>query len=223
MTFRKTLAASFAVAAICCVTIPTNLAANTSAPSITYTATGTFASTPVSGADQLKLAGEPFTVTISVSASTKPSKNGSNWALYTKLKMTGEVHSGLLGPTPVTIASSAASIEQLLDPGKYDSFVMASPLKVVGISLTINATISMPSGTITKALLHPFSAVALAPGNATVVYSNGTDSTTLAIESGSLTATIPSSSASAMNVVPNPAAAYPASPAALPSKSTLWA
>ena len=45
--------------------------------------------------------------------------------------------------------------------------------------------------TISKPLLHPFAAVAMGPGNATVTYSNTTDSTVLAIATGGLTATIP--------------------------------
>jgi len=52
----------------------------------------------------------------------------------------------------------------------------------------------MPPGTIATALLHPFQAIALAPGNATVTYSDSTASTVLAVQSGGLTATIPSGS-----------------------------
>src|SRR5579871_2007980 len=164
MTLRQTLATSLALAAVCCIALPQRLAAAT-ASTITYTASGTFASAATVGADTLKLAGEPFSVTIAVSSTTAPNKTGKNWALYTTLKLTGTVHSGLLGPTPVSIASGGASIEQLIDPSKYDEFIMGAPIKVVGISLTIKANIVMPINTISKPLLHPFSAVSLAPGN----------------------------------------------------------
>jgi hypothetical protein len=194
MTFRKTLAITVAAAATSCFAITSPLAAATGT-TITYTASGTFASTPVSGSDTLKLAGEPFSVTIVVSSSTKPTQSGKNWDLYTKLKLTGSVHSGLLGYTPVNITSNEASIQQLTDPGKYDLFLLGAPLKVVGLSLTIKANITLPPGTLSSPTLHTFGPITLASGNATLTYSDGTDSTVLAIETGTLAATSSSGSA----------------------------
>jgi hypothetical protein len=193
MTLRKTPAIAIAVAAIC-FAISNRLVAETAdtAPIITYKAVGTFGSTPVSGEDQLKLSGEPFAVSIAVSAGTPPTKLKPGMATYQKLKLTGTVHTGLLGATPVNIGSSEASITQIVNPGKYDLFVMEAPIKVVGISLTIDATITMPSGTITEALLHPFQNVAITSSNGTVSYSDGANTTVLAIQEGTLSATIPS-------------------------------
>jgi len=187
MRLPKTLA--IAIALVGCCAVP-GIAAT--APIITYTATGTFASPATSGSDTLKLAGEPFAVTISVSADTAPFKHGPNWAAFDRLKLTGTVHSGLLGSTPVNIGSGEASIIQAFDPGQYDLFIMEAPIKVVGISLTIKAVIVMPFGTFSKPLLQPFaSPLALAPGNATVTYSDSTNTTVLSIQGGTLTATIP--------------------------------
>jgi len=160
------------------------------APNVTYTAEGTFASPPVSGADQLKLAGEPFTINIVANAASVPIKHGSNWAVYSPFKMTGQVHSGLLGPTPIAIASAAASIQLAIGPD-YDIFIAAFPVKVVGISLTVRATIDLPAGTLANLYIHPFSAVTLSATNTTVVYSNGTESTTLGIQNGSVGAAVP--------------------------------
>jgi len=190
MTVPKTLVTTIAVALVFCFAIPDKLGAT--APIVTFTASGTFASTPTSGSDQLKLSGEPFEVSISVSEATAPFKHGPNWAAFNKLKLTGAVHSGLPGATPVTIGSGEATIIQAFDPGQYDTFTMEAPIKVVGISLTIKAVIVMPFGTFKNPLLQPFgSPVALAPGNATMTYSDGTSSTVLAIQTGALTATIP--------------------------------
>jgi hypothetical protein len=187
-TLRKTGAIAIAVATVGFFAVPDRLSA--AGPIITFTASGTFASTPTSGADTLKLAGEPFSVSISVAEETAPFKHGPNWAAFDKLKLTGSVHSGLLGATPVNIGSGEATIIQAFDPGQYDTFTMEAPIKVVGISLTIKAVIVMPFGTFSKPLLQPFaSAIPLAPGNATVTYSDGTNSTVLAIETGSLTGT----------------------------------
>jgi uncharacterized protein (TIGR03437 family) len=205
MTLRKILAIAIAVAAICCFAVSDKLVAATvpnTAPMITYTASGTFVAPPTSGADTLKLAGEAFSVTISASAATVPYKHGPNWAAYNQLKLTGTVHSGLLGATPVNIASNEASIIQALDPGLYDQFTMEAPVRVVGISLVIKAVVIMPWGTIPKMLLHPFNAaVAMTPSNATVTYSaNGSD-TVLAVAKGTLTGTIPGGGAAAAAVM----------------------
>jgi len=192
MMLRNKVTIAFTVAAISCFALSDQAMAAATATTITYTASGTFAATATSGADTLKLAGEPFSVSIVVSSAVKPYKTGKNWAAYNKLKLTGSVHSGLLGTTPVNIGSSEASLTQAVNPGKADMFTLQAPVKVVGISLTIEASIVMPSGTLSKTLLAPFTApVALAPGNATLSYSDSTSSTVLAIQSGHLTATVP--------------------------------
>src|ERR1051326_2423726 len=157
--------------------------AGATAPNVTYTATGTFANPQTSGADTLKLAGEPFAITIVANAASVPIKHGRNWAVFSPFKMTGSVHSGLLGPTPINIASNAASILELVGPD-FDIFETAFPVVVIGISLTINAPVTMPAGTITKPLIHPFAPVTLTTANATVSYSNGTDTTVLTVDSG---------------------------------------
>lgn len=190
MKLQKTLATAIAVAAIGSFTVSNNLIAATG-QTITYTASGTFASTPVSGTDTLKLAGEPFSVSVAVNSATVPYKTGSNWDAYNKLALTGTVHSGLLGPTPVNITSTESSIIQAIDPKQYDLFTMEAPIKVVGITLTIKAQIVMPIGTITKPILAPFTTVTLAPGNATLTYSDSGASTVLSIQTGTLSATVP--------------------------------
>jgi len=194
MTLRKSLTMALTIAAVGCFTVSSRLMA--SGPVINYSASGTFG-TATSGSDTLKLSGEPFTVAISVSSSTRPWEHGSNWAAYHKLKLTGTVHSGLLGSEPVSIGSSESSIIQAEDPGQYDMFTMEAPVTVVGISLTIKAVITMPYGTLTNELLQPFNAVSLGPGNATVTYSDSSAVTVLPITTGTLTAKEGSGSTSA--------------------------
>lgn len=205
MTLRRILASATAVVAIGCFAVSEKLVAATvpdTAPIITYTAAGTFATPPTSGADTLKLAGEAFSVTIKASAATVPFEHGSNWAAYHQLKLTGTVHSGLLGATPVNIASNEASIIQALNPGLYDQFTMEAPVRVVGINLIIKAVVIMPWGTIPKMLLYPFKApVAMTPSNATMTYSDSTSATVLAIQQGTLTATIPATGVAAAAVM----------------------
>lgn len=162
---------------------------NTTAPNVTITASGTFATPPLSGADSLKLAGQPFSISIVANAASMPVKHGPNWGIFYPFKMTGTVHSGIL-PTPVNIASAAASIYQLVGPD-FDDFATAFPVRVIGLNLKIQAEIVMPPNTIPKFFIHPFAAVALTPGNATMTYSNGTETTALAIDTGTLIGKLP--------------------------------
>jgi len=197
MSFRNVPAIAIAIAATSFFLGPDSLVGATNpatAPMLTYAASGNFAAVPVNGVDSLKLAGEPFNVSITVSSATKPTKTGRNWALYSKLKLTGSVYSGLLGPTPVAIASGEASIQQFVNAGQNGLFVMTAPVRVVGINLTIAATVTLPPGTLIKPTLHTFAPVALTTSD-TLMYSDGTSSTTLAIETGTLSATIPATAA----------------------------
>jgi uncharacterized protein (TIGR03437 family) len=108
--------------------------------------------------------------------------------------MTGTVQSGLL-PTPTSISNSATSIELAAGNPKYSVFGLGSPVKVVGLQITITATIDMPAGTITNDHILPFAGtVTLTPANATMTYSNGTNSTKLGIN-GTLTATVTAAAA----------------------------
>jgi hypothetical protein len=189
MTFGRTYFNAIAAAAIVCFGFSGGQAVAATAPTITFTASGTFASAPVSGSDTFKLAGQPFTVSMVVSSAAKPYKTGSNYAAYNKLRLTGQITSGLLGPLPVSIASSEASIIQAISPGKFDQFTLEAPLNIIGVSLTIKAVIIMPVGTISTPLLQPFTAAAsLVPTNATLTYADTTASTELAIQTGTLTA-----------------------------------
>ena len=162
----------------------------TTAGTITYTATGILASTPTSGSDPLELAGERFTVTVTVSTSAKPSQTGRNWAVYSNLQLTGTVHSGLVGPPPVKIGSKQANIQQLIDPGQYDEFRMGAPLHIFSLNISIVADVKLPAGTLNGPLIQPFNPVTMNPGDASFTYYEGGQSTTLAIQSGTLTAVL---------------------------------
>jgi uncharacterized protein (TIGR03437 family) len=190
-SFRKMLSVAVAAAAISCVAAPENLLAT--APNVTYTATGTFSTTLVSGNDLFQLRGEPFSINVVANAATVPTAHGTHWAKYTKLKMQGTVTSALL-PTPISISDGDTSLELATGNPNYDVFVMFSPVTVVGVQVQILATIYMPSGTIANALIHPFTApVTLNPGDATVSYSDGSNITVLTVANGTLNATIPGS------------------------------
>jgi hypothetical protein len=203
--FRKMHAVAIAGAAMFCLAVSEKLVAaspDTTAPNITYAASGTFASPALSGADVFKLAGEAFSIEVVVNASTPPTSHGSQWAKYTNLPLTGTI-STALEPTPYAIESSYTSIELATGNPSYDVFAMFAPVSVVDTPIYVIATIEMPPGTIAKPLVHPFAAITLGPCTQpvppgpcvdTVVYSDPSTgaSTTLGIAKGSLVATIPS-------------------------------
>lgn len=164
-------------------------------PCVTYTATGVFSSTVVKGTDTFKLAGQPFSISVNlVPESLKPFKSGTGYAQYKPLKFSGTVMSGL-DPTPITLASSAASVE-LSITAKHDVFTLFTPVKVIGQTFNITAIINGPVGTITSTAIAPFTApITLASSTTNVVYSYTPtgmppNSTTLTIASGSLKTTV---------------------------------
>jgi len=204
MCFRKMHAVAIAGAAMFCLAASEKLVAaspDTTAPNVTYTATGTFASPQLSGSDVFKLAGEPFSITVVVNEATVPSSHGSNWAKYLGLTMNGTVGTGL-EPTPYTLHSTMTSIELATGNPAYQTFVMFAPVSVVGTPIYVTATIEMPTGTLAKPLIHPFAAINLGPCTQpvppgpcvdTVVYTEPSTgaSTTLGIASGTLAGTVP--------------------------------
>ncbi len=184
---RRILSLVVAGAAVCCCGMQTLMAAT--APNVIYSATGTFASPPVSGNDLLGLAGQPFSISVVANAASVPKSHGANWALYAGLTMKGTVQSATFGSFP--IQNRSTSIELATGNPSYDLFTMGTPVNVIGILISVKARITMPTGTIANALIHPFSApVTLTPANATLTYSDTTASTTLAMASGTLNAVL---------------------------------
>src|SRR5579863_9568557 len=95
--FRKLHSVAITAAAIACLTASNNLvAANAdTAPNITYTATGVFATPQIIGGDVFKLAGEPFSIKVVVNAGAVPTSRGTGWSKYTKLPLTGTIGTAL--------------------------------------------------------------------------------------------------------------------------------
>jgi hypothetical protein len=163
-------------------------ASSTNAGQVTFSAVGTFATPPLSGADALKMAGQPFTINVGGSSAAIPIQHGDNWAVFKPLTMSGTVESGLFGAVPIGISSSTAAIEQTVGVTQPDIFQSGFPITVSGIALTVRAYISLPPGTLASPYLRPFASVSLDPTNSTVSYSNGVNTTVLAVQTGSVIA-----------------------------------
>jgi len=189
---RKIRAMALA-AAMCCLATSQRLSgANPSAATnVTYTAFGTFGTTPIAGSDLFKLAGQPFSIGIVASEALVSKNHGAQWAVYSGLKMSGEVQTRLL-PTPVTISNSSTNVALAFGNPSYDVFLLGTPVKIAGMTVTITANITMPKGTIVNDHILPFTApVSLSAANATVTYADGTSSTTLAVVNGTLSTSVP--------------------------------
>jgi hypothetical protein len=192
---RKTLAVAVAVAAMSGLA-PRRLAAASlttgGGAEVTFTASGTFSSTPTSGADLLELRGQPFTISVVGNSSLLPTTHGRNWAIFTDLAMSGTVYSGLVPNQAIPVSATTAAIDQTVGASE-DIFQSGFPVTVVGIALTVRAYFTLPGGTMTKAFLRPFSLVTLPVLNANtyVTYSDTTATTELELQNGTLVATIP--------------------------------
>ena len=189
------LSMTIATAAIGCLTSSESLFA--AAPNVTYTASGTFGAVK-SGADLFKLQGQPFSISVVASEAAVAKSHGPAWAGYSALKMTGTVQSGLL-PTPIAISNSSTSIELATGNPSYDVFELYSPVKVIGLTLTITANIDLPKTALTNDHILPFASVKL-PVTATMSYSDTTNTTVLYL-TGTLVATVPGGAPANSDVV----------------------
>jgi hypothetical protein len=168
------------------------------APNVTYTASGTFG-TVVSGADDLELAGEPYSITVVANSAATPKKYGSDYAVYSPLTMSGAATTGLTDSSE-PIGSTTTSME-LEITSTVNQITVAMPIKILDLELTVTAVVNLPLGTLKSLHPHPFAApVTMTPSMGTIKYSGtcadgeGTCTTVLTLGNGTLNATIPSGS-----------------------------
>jgi hypothetical protein len=187
---RKMQTMAVTTAVLCCFAAADKLLAAT-APNVNYTATGVFATNPVSGSDLLELAGQPFTLSVVLNEATKPTKHSKTTAEYTKVPVTGTVQSRLIPGTPIPLAPGTMGNLSLVvgAAGQPDALQLKFPQNVVGVNLTITAKIMMPNGTITTPAIKPFTAsVTLTSSDGSVSYADTTATTVLGFASGTLSA-----------------------------------
>lgn len=216
---QKLIAVTGAVAAIGCLAGPGKLAAAVPDTSglVVFIATGTFASTIVSGGDQLQLAGNPFTIVVVANPSMKPTTHAQNYATFAPLGTSGLVYSGAAGAT-ITISSNEATMEQAVG-STNDIIQVGFPLVNLPPpvpNLTIRAAFTLPAGTLSTVLIHPFLNVPLSTtgstkiGTGTVTYADPSQpnpaSTTLSIQSGTVVGVANSGGGTAKLLAPSASA-----------------
>jgi uncharacterized protein (TIGR03437 family) len=169
-----------AAAAICALAASENLTATCTGTVIAYEASGWFGSNVVSGADKLRLAGEPFTIDLYVCETKAPSQIGLDYAAYANIELTGTVKSSLITtvytikPTPVTLI--------LAQPvAGTDSIELEGPIVVFGATINIHGDISLPAGTLTSTSIAPFTSVPIVTSNSGFIYAQTGEATELSL------------------------------------------
>jgi uncharacterized protein (TIGR03437 family) len=156
------------------------LAASCPSTVIAYQASGTFGTTLISGADKLKLAGEPFSITLYACQSKSPSQTGSDYDVYASIELTGTVKSSLI-LTPYNIKPTATTLILVQPATGTDTIQVQGALSVFGGSVNIKGTIALPAGTLASRSIAPFSSVSIVTAKSGFTYSQGSLSTTLAL------------------------------------------
>jgi hypothetical protein len=184
---RKMQSIAIAAAMLCCFAG----AGVAGTPSVTYTGSGVFANPADKGNDLLELAGQQFTLSVTVSEAAKPIHQSPTYAIYGKVPVTGTVYSALLPGEAIPLTAGTVGNFELSvgATGEPDTLWFTFTQVVIGVNLKITCRVFMPHGTITTPQIVPFATVTLGSDNGMVSYSDTTAATVLGFASGTLTAT----------------------------------
>jgi len=157
-----------------------NLGATCSSTVIQYQASGQFGANVISGDDKLKLAGEPFSISLFACESSKPTKTGSDYSEYYPIELEGQVKSALL-VTPYQIKPTPVAFILVEPTTGVDAAEMEGPITIEGSTITIKGDLSLPAGTLTSQSIAPFASVTIDTAKSVFTYSEGTESTSLSV------------------------------------------
>lgn len=135
---------------------------------IKYAASGVFGATVIGGKDLLKLAGEPFSITLYACESLVPTRKGSDYSAYYPIVMQYTVKSAL--QTQPYSNSGKATFILTVPPVGLDSVQVTSPLAVLGSTVTIHGNLALPSGTFTTTSIGPFPSSSVTTSKSEFVY-----------------------------------------------------
>ena len=176
--FEKARSIAIAATIVCSLAASKHLAAACSSQVISYQASGTFGATVISGADKLKLAGEPFSITLYVCQSKAPSQTFPDHTIYAGIELTGTVKSALV-LAPYNIRATPVTLVLVQPITGTDSIQVLGTLQVFGAPIAIKGVIALPAGTLTSLNIAPFSSVPIVTAKSGFVYTQGGLSTTL--------------------------------------------
>jgi hypothetical protein len=149
---RKIRLSASVTVAMACAAVATQAAA----PNVTYVASGTFGSI-ISGDDNLELSGEPYSISIVVNAADTPKEYGTDYAIYSPVKLSGSVTTGLTGISE-PIGSNSTSVILEIVPNTKNFLEAAFPQKILDLTVKVKATLTLPVGTLPKLSPHPWTA-----------------------------------------------------------------
>jgi hypothetical protein len=184
-----------AAAALCAVAT----ASPSAARQVTYFASGAFSTPALSGEDQAGVAGSPFIISFVIDEDAIPVQHAGGTAEYSSVPVNGKIYIDT-GTNIFLPLNGPASLYLVCDaPDQPDWIILQLPLPTSAIgTIEVTAKILLPPGTLTTPAIRPFAApVPFLPSNARVTYAcpacpppyTGL-STTLAIQGGSLNATL---------------------------------
>jgi hypothetical protein len=165
-----------------------NLGATCSGSTIAYTLAGQFGKTPVSGEDKLKLEGGPFNIVLYVCSTLTPTTSGTNYASYYPVRLTGTVKSALIEQA-YSIPPTQTTLTLANPTSGADIVTTQGTVIVYGSTINILGVVALPAGTLTSPSLGTFSSVSVITAQSAFQYSQGTESTTLAVR-GTAVATV---------------------------------
>lgn len=136
---------------------------------VQYKASGVFGATPLNGKDTLKLAGEPFSITMYACESLVPTRTGANFAEYYPLATTVTVKSSLQTQQFTTSGKMAFTIKIPAAPG-LPSLAVQGPLPVLGSTVTINGSLALPAATLPSTHIATFPSTAIVTSRSQLIY-----------------------------------------------------
>ena len=171
-----------AAAAIFGVAVSASTASGCTGTVIAYQASGEFGANVVSGADILKLASQPFSITLYACSSEVPKTTGSYYAAYSPIQLSGQLKSQL-ETTPFTIPPETYISMLLVTPSSpVDSVQLKGSVDVYGTEVTVTASVALPLGTLTSVNpIATFPSTTIVTSKSYFTYADSKGSTTLSV------------------------------------------
>jgi len=131
---------------------------------IAYQVSGHFRSTPISGNDPLKWAGQPFNITLRACEALTPLRTGPDYAEYYPILLWGKLIPGFL------MDMKTAFILRRPSTG-VDSIAIYGTIPIEGQPLYIRGGLALPPGTLTSTSIAPFTKVTVVTAKSEFTYS----------------------------------------------------
>lgn len=134
----------------------------------------------MSGADKLKLADGPFTVSLVACDTLVATRTGPNSASYYPIQLRATVKSSLLA-TPFSIPPTPVVMTLVSQINGQDYVQLQGPISILGSTINVHGSIALPAGTLTSTSVAAFPSTPIVTSRSGFTYSQGDVSTTLSV------------------------------------------